>query len=67
MLAAGWSIKETADRLGISQKTAEVHRAKLLQRLGLHSVVEATRFYLEHKAHLPAHPNAALNFERRKA
>lgn len=48
LLAAGWTIKEAADRLGISQKTAEAHRAKLLQRLGLRSVVEATRFYLEH-------------------
>jgi two-component system response regulator FixJ len=67
MLAAGWNIKEAADHLGISQKTAEIHRAKLLQRLGLRSVVEATRFYLEHKPHLPAHSKGALGFERRKA
>ena len=49
LLAAGWTIKEAAARLGISQKTAEAHRSKLLQRLGLRSVVEATRFYLEHR------------------
>jgi DNA-binding CsgD family transcriptional regulator len=53
LLAAGWTIKEAAERLGISQKTAEAHRAKLLQRLGLRSVVEATRFYLELHPHLP--------------
>jgi len=58
MLAAGWSIKETADRLGISPKTAEVHRAKLLQRLGLRSVVEATRFYLERTSNLSSDPSA---------
>lgn len=56
MLAGGWNIKETADRLGISQKTAEVHRAKLLRRLGLRSVVEATRFYLEHAPRPQAQP-----------
>jgi DNA-binding NarL/FixJ family response regulator len=54
LLAAGWNIKEAAGRLGISNKTAESHRAKLLQRLGVRSVVEATRFYLEHMGHLPA-------------
>ena len=43
LLAAGWTIKETADRLGISHKTAEAHRARLLQRLGVKSVVEAVR------------------------
>jgi PAS domain S-box-containing protein len=58
LLAAGWNIKETADRLGISQKTAEAHRAKLLQRLGLRTVVEATRFYLEQTGHQPARPDA---------
>jgi PAS domain S-box-containing protein len=46
LLAAGWTTKEIAIRLGISQKTAEVHRAKLLQRLRVRSVVEATRLCL---------------------
>jgi DNA-binding NarL/FixJ family response regulator len=46
LLAAGWNIKETAARLGISQKTAEAHRSKLLQRLGVKSVVEAVRLKL---------------------
>lgn len=46
LLAAGWTIKETAVRLGISQKTAEAHRTKLLQRLGVKSVVEAVRLKL---------------------
>ena len=45
LLAAGWSIKEIAARLGISQKTAEVHRARLLRRLRVASVVEAVRLY----------------------
>lgn len=46
LLAAGWTIKEAAQRLGISQKTAEAHRTKLLQRLGVKSVVDAVRLRL---------------------
>lgn len=46
MLAAGWTLKEVAARLGISPKTAEAHRAKLLRRLGVRSVVEAVRLRL---------------------
>lgn len=46
LLAAGWSVKEVAARLGISPKTAEVHRAKLLRSLGVKSIVEAVRLHL---------------------
>jgi PAS domain S-box-containing protein len=46
LLAAGWTLKEAAVRLGISPKTAEVHRAKLLRRLGVKSVVAAIRLRL---------------------
>ena len=46
LLAAGWTIKEIAGRLGISQKTAETHRAKLLHRLGVRSIVEAVRIHM---------------------
>ena len=45
LLAAGWSLKEVAARLGISPKTAEVHRAKLLRCLGVKSIVEAIRLH----------------------
>jgi PAS domain S-box-containing protein len=48
LLSAGWTIKEIADRLGISAKTAEVHRAKLLRRLGVNSVIEAAQLHLKH-------------------
>ncbi len=43
LLTAGWTVKQIAARLGISPKTAEVHRARLLRRLGVDSVVEAVR------------------------
>lgn len=53
LLAAGWSLKEVAARLDISPKTAEVHRAKLLRRLGVKSVVEAVRIYMAHRVSSP--------------
>jgi PAS domain S-box-containing protein len=46
LLAAGWTLKETAARLGISPKTAEAHRSKLLRRLGVQNIVEAVRLRL---------------------
>ncbi len=58
VLAAGWNIKGIADQLGIDQKTAEAHRTKLLQRLGLRSAVEAPRFYLENKPNRHRAPKA---------
>lgn len=42
---ASWRI---AARLGISPKTAEFHRAKLLAELNLDSVSEPIRFSLSH-------------------
>jgi PAS domain S-box-containing protein len=44
--AAGWNTKEIGFRLGISAKTVEVHRGKLLRRLGVRSVIEAVRLRL---------------------
>jgi PAS domain S-box-containing protein len=46
LYAAGLSSKEVASRLGISPKTVHVHRAKLLKRLGVSSVIEAVRMNL---------------------
>jgi PAS domain S-box-containing protein len=46
LYAAGWSTKEVAARLGISPKTVDVHRAKLLRVLSVHSLVGAIRLKL---------------------
>jgi PAS domain S-box-containing protein len=46
LLAAGRTLKEAAARLGISPKTAEVHRAKLLRRLGAKNLAELIRLRL---------------------
>src|SRR5712671_891730 len=42
-LVAGRSTKQMAYDLGISARTVEVHRARMLARLGTHSLAEAVR------------------------
>src|SRR6267378_2166704 len=42
-LVAGRSTKQMAYDLGISARTVEVHRARMLARLGTHSLAEAIR------------------------
>lgn len=42
MLAAGHTTKEAAFELGISPRTAETHRQKVMEKLQLQSVIELT-------------------------
>lgn len=44
LLAHGKVNKEVAAALNISKKTAEVHRAHIMSKLKLHSIVELTRY-----------------------
>ncbi len=53
LFAAGWSTKEVATRLGISPKTVDVHRAKLLRLLNVSSLVEAVRLKLDMESRQP--------------
>lgn len=48
----GYSAKKVANRLGISQRTAEAHRAALLEKLGYPSTLELLGALLEAKASL---------------
>lgn len=49
LLAEGKSNKEIAVTLGISVKTAETHRANIMNKLGLHSVTELVRYAVRNK------------------
>lgn len=43
-MAEGFATKEVAFRLGMSVKTAETHRRQIMEKLGLHSVAELTKY-----------------------
>jgi DNA-binding NarL/FixJ family response regulator len=44
LLAEGLSTKEAASKLFISPKTVENHRAKIMEKLNLHSTIELIRY-----------------------
>ena len=48
MVAEGMSNKEMADRLSLSAKTVEHHRAALMVKLDLHDVARLTRYAVRH-------------------
>ncbi len=49
LLAEGNSTKETAAKLNISVKTVETHRKRLMEKLGIASVAELTRYAIREK------------------
>ncbi len=48
LIAQGCSAKEIASQLNISVRTAEFHRAAIMDRLKLHSTAMITRYAIEH-------------------
>ena len=48
LIAIGHSAKDIANTLNISVRTAEFHRAAIMQRLGLHSTAQLTRYAIAH-------------------
>ena len=46
LIANGSTAKDIANKLSISVRTAEFHRAAIMQRLGLHSTAQMTRYAL---------------------
>jgi DNA-binding NarL/FixJ family response regulator len=48
LIAMGYSAKEIANELSISVRTAEFHRAEIMERLKLHSTALMTRYAIAH-------------------
>lgn len=48
LVAEGRSTKEIARILGVSVKTVEFHRSRMMEHLGLHSIADLTRYALTH-------------------
>ena len=48
LIAEGATNKEIARKLNISQKTAETHRAQLMQELDIHEIAGLVRFAIRH-------------------
>ncbi len=44
LIAGGKSTKETAAQLGISYKTADSHRSRILEKLGVHETASMVRY-----------------------
>lgn len=48
LLTEGKSTTEIADKLGLSNKTVEVHRHQVTQKLGIHSIPELVKYAVRH-------------------
>jgi DNA-binding NarL/FixJ family response regulator len=44
LMAEGWSAKEAARTLNVGVKTVETHRARLMDKLNLHSIAALTKY-----------------------
>jgi DNA-binding NarL/FixJ family response regulator len=44
LIALGRASKEIAFQLGLSSKTVDVHRARIMERLGLNDIASLTRY-----------------------
>lgn len=48
LVAEGLTLKEIASTLGLSPKTVEYHKSRLMEQLGLHTTAELTKYALAH-------------------
>ena len=49
MLARGFTFKEIAEELNISERTVETHKNRMLQKFGFHSLIELIVFVAKNK------------------
>lgn len=49
MLASGQAVSQIAGQLSLSVKTVSTHKARILQKMGLHSQVDLVRYAISHR------------------
>jgi DNA-binding NarL/FixJ family response regulator len=49
LIAQGCSAREIGDNLGLSPKTVDVHRARIMERLDVHDIAGLTRYAVKHR------------------
>ena len=49
LIAEAYSTKEIADRLRVSGKTVETHRAAAMRKLGVRNIADLVRYAIRHK------------------
>src|SRR5436309_14137591 len=49
LVAHGFTSKQIGEKLGISPRTAETHRANIGRRLGIRNVAQMVRYAIQHK------------------
>ncbi|MBS4014737.1 MAG: response regulator transcription factor [Bacteroidetes bacterium] len=49
MFSEGLSYKEIADRMNLSTKTVEAHKANILKKLDLHNIIDLVKYAIKHK------------------
>lgn len=58
LIATGHAAKEVAFKLGLSPKTVDVHRARIMERLGINDIAGLTLYCVRHGLVDPARPRA---------
>jgi DNA-binding NarL/FixJ family response regulator len=56
LVAEGYTNQEIADKLVLSVKTVQAHRANVMEKLGLHDITHLVRFALRHRLIPPEPP-----------
>ncbi|MFT5327790.1 MAG: DNA-binding NarL/FixJ family response regulator [Planctomycetaceae bacterium] len=69
-IASGLSVKEIATQQGLTQKSIDSHRYRIMRLLGIHNRIELTRYAIEHGyvklLELPTTPEPAVLSERQR-
>jgi DNA-binding NarL/FixJ family response regulator len=64
LLAEGRANKEIAAELGITARTVETHRARIMLKLGLHSIAELIHYAIRHEIYSAPRDSEQFHHEK---